>query len=202
MSRDEIAEWSRATEIEELGVAGGSQDHYAAAYGGALGLWFDESVRVRQLQLADETRAAIERRCIVAYTGQSRISGNTITAVLDAYRAREPRVTQALARMKALAEQMIVTLEEGDVDALAELVGEHWVHQRALHPSITTPEIERLMDAARSAGAIGGKALGASGGGCVAVFAPEGRVDAVRAVVAELAEPLTFEIDVEGVHVE
>lgn len=200
--RAELAERSRALEIEELHVPGGSQDHYAAALGGALALRFDERVHWRTIPLAPELVQAIERRCIVAYTGESRISGQTITAVLDAYRARVPRVTAALARMKALAEMMSDALERGDLDELAALVGEHWEYQRALHPAITTPAIERLLAAAREAGAQGGKALGASGGGSVLVIAPDDRAGAVRDAAARVAEPLPFRVDLQGVRIE
>src|SRR5262249_18068022 len=121
----ELAELSRDIEISDLGIAGGRQDHYAAAYGGALGLRFSAGpVDVRCIPLAPSLRTELERRCIVVYTGQSRISGDTITAVLDAYRNREPRVLTALANMRELAERMADTLAEGDVDALARLVGE------------------------------------------------------------------------------
>ena len=78
----------------------------------------------------------------IAYTGESRISGATITAVLDDYRDRVPRVVAALARMRALAEQMIDALACENVDELGRLVGEHWEHQRALHEKITTPAID------------------------------------------------------------
>lgn len=201
--RSELAERSRKTEVEELGVAGGRQDHYAAAHGGALALRFSSTgVEVTSLPLPAPLRAELERRCIVAYTGESRISGGTITAVLDAYRAREPRVTAALARMAALAGEMASALAAADLDALGALVREHWVHQRALHPRITTPAIDAVLDAAIAAGALGGKALGASGGGCVLAIAPEHRVEDVRAAVARTAELLAFEVDSSGVRVE
>ncbi|MGH7719578.1 MAG: hypothetical protein ACREON_12145, partial [Gemmatimonadaceae bacterium] len=201
-SRAELAEWSRSVEVEELGVAGGRQDHYAAAFGGALGLWFGDGVTARRLLLSSALVAAIERRCIVAYTGQSRISGETITAVLDAYRARDAGVTAALARMRALAEEMIAALERESLDDLALLVGEHWEHQRALHPRISTPGIERVLEGARAAGALGGKALGASGGGCVLVIAPEERAPEVREAVARVGQLVAFAVDREGVAVE
>jgi D-glycero-alpha-D-manno-heptose-7-phosphate kinase len=169
--------------------------------GGALALHFGETVSARRIPLSHELVRAIEQRSIVVYTGQSRISGETITAVLDAYRAGEPRVVGALARMRELAEQMISALERGSLDELAALVAEHWEHQRALHPRITTPAIERVLEAARVAGAQGGKALGASGGGSVLVIAPEERAAGVRAALAELAEPLEFTVDLEGAHV-
>jgi len=196
-----LAERSRAVEVEELRVPGGSQDHYAAALGGALALRFGATVEARRIPLSLERRTALERQCSVVYTGESRISGQTITAVLDAYRAREPGVTSALRHMKALAGQMIEVLSDGSLDELGTLVAEHWEHQRSLHPRITTDGIEQVLRAARAAGAIGGKALGASGGGSVLVIAPAERADAVRGAVAAVAQLLPFTIDEEGARV-
>jgi D-glycero-alpha-D-manno-heptose-7-phosphate kinase len=200
-AREAIAERSRALEVEDLGIAGGRQDHYAAAFGGALGLWFGGEVTVRRIPLDGALAGAIERRCIVAYTGRSRISAGNITAVLDAYGAREPRVTTALARMRDLAEEMVGALERADLDALGGLVGEHWEHQRALHPAITTPEVERVLEAARGAGAIGGKALGASGGGCVVAIARDDRAADVRAAMSRVAQLVPYMVDRAGVSV-
>lgn len=193
-----LAERSRAVETEGLRVPGGSQDHYAAALGGALDLRFGEAVEARHIPLSAARRAELERRCIIGFTGESRISGHTITAVIDAYRARESRVTTALRRMKALAAGMAHALEHGSIDELAALVDEHWQFQRSLHERISTPGIERLLEVACRAGATGGKALGASGGGSVLVIAPENAVDAVRSAVASVAVPLPFAIDIDG----
>jgi D-glycero-alpha-D-manno-heptose-7-phosphate kinase len=121
-----------------------------------------------------------------------------IDAVLDAYRAREPRVCGALARMKSLARDMAAALRAGDVDALGRLVGEHWVHQRSLHPTITTARIDAIMDVAARHGGMGGKALGASGGGCVLVFAAEDRADDLAAALEPLGERLRYDIDERG----
>jgi D-glycero-alpha-D-manno-heptose-7-phosphate kinase len=202
VEREELVCRSRGVEVEELGVAGGWQDHYAAAYGGALGLEFTDGITVRSLPMSDQFAAALERRCIVAYTGESRISGDTITAVLDGYRDREPTVVRALAHMAKLARDMADAIVAQSVDDLGALVGEHWNHQRSLHPRITTAGIERTLAAARGAGAIGGKALGASGGGCILAFARDGNDDAVRAAVGRVAELLPFAIDRDGVRVE
>jgi len=200
-SRAELAEESRAVEVEDLGVAGGRQDHYAAAFGGALGLRFGSAVEVERIPLG-AAAAELERRCVVGYTGQSRISGRTITGVIDAYRRREPRVTEALRRMRALAEQMAAALRRGSVDDLGALVGEHWAHQRALHPEITTERIDAIVERTTAAGALGVKALGASGGGCVLAVAASGREAEVRAAMAALAEPLAFGVDERGLDVE
>ena len=76
---------------------------------------------------------------------------------------------------------------------------EHWQHQRSLHPSIPTPLIDSILERARAAGARGGKALGASGGGCVLVIAGDDNVEAVTAAVTELApHSVPIQIDVNG----
>lgn len=194
----ELAQRSRRTEVEELHVAGGFQDHYAAAFGGALLLTFEGCVGVERLTLSDATRAALVRRCVLVYTGESRISATNITTVVDACRAHDPRVCGALGRMKLLARDMAAALRAGDVDSLGRLVGEHWTHQRMLHPAITTPRIDAIMDAARRAGALGGKALGASGGGCVIVIAADGREDELTSALAPLGQRLDYSIDLAG----
>lgn len=196
--RAALAEASRRLEVDELHVAGGFQDHYAAAFGGALGLTFGGGTQVRRLALQRQTVRELESRCTVVYTGHSRVSGDTIRAVLDGWAAREARVVQALRHMRELARGMADALVAGDLDTLGTLVGEHWTHQRALHPSITTPRIDELLARAAQAGALGGKALGASGGGCVVVVAARGLEVAVRQAVERLAQPLPFTVDQHG----
>ena len=196
----ELAERSRATEVEELGVAGGRQDHYASAFGGALALRFsDRGTDVRQIPLTRQAREELEQRCIVVYTGESRISGDTITAVTGAYERRDARVLFALRRMRELAENMAHALEQSDIDGLASLVGEHWAHQRSLHQAIPTSRIDAIIERARDAGALGAKALGASGGGCVLVIARRGLEGAVANAVAALGPLLPFSIAERGV---
>ena len=195
-----LAERSRATEVEELGIAGGRQDHYASAFGGVLALRFsDRGTDVTQIPLTREAREEMQRRCIVVYTGESRISADTITAVTSAYERRDAKVLFALRRMRELAEDMARAIGQSDFDALASLVGEHWAHQRSLHPAIPTARIDTIIERARHAGALGAKALGASGGGCVLVMARRGREEQVANAVSSLGPLLPFSIAERGV---
>jgi D-glycero-alpha-D-manno-heptose-7-phosphate kinase len=195
-----LAERSRRTEVEELGVAGGFQDHYAAAFGGALLLTSRSPVQVERIPLSDACASALARRIILVYTGQSRISSRTIAAVADACRVGNARVCHALDECKRLAHLMADALRRGDIDALGELVGEHWTHQRALHPSITTDRIDAIHDACTRAGALGMKALGASGGGCVMAITRDGAEDALASALAPFGERLAFQVDHTGFH--
>ena len=198
LSQGELAARSRVTEVEELHVAGGYQDHYAAAYGGALLLRFTDCVGVEPLALPETTVERFVRRGVLLYTGESRLSGETVAAVRDAYVAGDPRTTAALAHMKTLAIAMADALRAGDIDGLGQLVREHWDHQRTLHPRITTPKIETIVETALRHGALGVKALGASGGGCVIAIAGEGREDELAAALAPLGERLRYSVDRDG----
>lgn len=198
LDRDALAALSRDTEIRELGIPGGYQDHYTAAFGGAMLLRFDAAVTVEPIPLGEQCRNTLARRCLLLYTGESRISGYTIIAVRDAYLAGQPHVVSALARMKALALAMADALRAEDLDTLGRLVGEHWQHQRTLHPSITTPRIDAIMAATASAGCLGAKALGASGGGCVLAIAEDGRDDELARALTPFGELLSYAIDVNG----
>lgn len=195
----ELAELSRSTETETLGLAGGCQDHFAAAFGGALLLECRRETRVTTVPLMAATMEELERRAFIAFTGESRMSSRTITAVIDAYRNNDPITCGALRTMAALAPQMATALESGDIDALGGLLALQWDAQRALHPTITTPLIDRIVADAARAGALGTKALGASGGGCVLVVAGAGAEASVRAAITRHAALLPLRIARTGV---
>ena len=203
LSRVELAELSCNTERSDLGIAGGSQDHYAAAFGGVLALRFREAaIDVEEIRVSPALGAELGRRCLVWFTGESRISAQQIEVVVDAMRAGNERVVRLLAGMKRCAIGMAEALHTAALDELGALVGEHWSLQRALHPSITTDTIEAMCDRAYANGALGFKALGASGGGCVLAIARADRVDALREAMADLAEPLDYTLDRTGFRVE
>jgi D-glycero-alpha-D-manno-heptose-7-phosphate kinase len=201
VTRSDVAEEGRRVEVEEMGIAGGRQDHYAATHGGALALTFTTATEVRRISVSARTLDELAARSILIYTGQSRISGDTITAVLGAYERGESRVVRSLQRMKELALDMARALERDDLDSLGALLGEHWTHQRALHPSIPTARIDEIVARAGAEGALGAKAMGASGGGCVLIIARPDRIAGVRHAVSGLGELLDFKVDTQGVAV-
>ena len=195
-----LAELSRRTETETMGLAGGCQDHYAAAYGGALLLTCGAATMVEQIPLHPQTIEQFEARAMIAYTGESRMSANTITAVMQLYRDDDAETCNALHKMADLATPMAHALRSGDIDRLGELLNDQWQAQRALHPTITTPLIDRIVTSVADAGALGTKALGASGGGCVLVIARADRIAAVRAALSQHATLLPLRVARTGVH--
>jgi D-glycero-alpha-D-manno-heptose-7-phosphate kinase len=108
-------------------------------------------------------------------------------------------VLASLDGMRDDAEQIASALANGDIDALGALVAEQWTLQRSLHPAIPTRLIDEIIERGRDAGAIGAKALGASGGGCVLLVARGDRAQEVRAAVESMGEIVAFTIAAHGV---
>jgi D-glycero-alpha-D-manno-heptose-7-phosphate kinase len=189
-----------AAERERLHIAGGTQDQYAAAYGGASYMEFlDPVARVSPLRLPAATVAALEKRLVLVYTGVSRVSGDVATNVMHAYEAGVPQTVTALRTLRRLAGDAKAALLAADLDVLAAILAENWRCQKDLHPSVSSASIDALYDRALAAGALGGKALGAGGGGCLLFLCRADREHEVRGTLAAAgAQPLDFSLEWSG----
>ena len=162
----ETAEHGWHLETQEAGIPGGKQDQFAAALGGVHRLTFrDPDVGVEPVTLDAAFAADLERRILLCYTGQSRVSGETIARVMAAYERGDRDVTGALRAMKDLAEQMAEALRAADAPRVGALLSQNWERQQALDSGMRTDEMARLETAMREAGALGGKAAGSGAGG-------------------------------------
>jgi D-glycero-alpha-D-manno-heptose-7-phosphate kinase len=198
-SREELAE--QAYRLEDLlGVTGGKQDQYAAALGGINLLHFQEgAVHVERLSLGDEIVRRLQERLVLAYSGESRLSGDIHERVWKGYLSGEKKVADALRRLRAIALEMREALASGDLGSFGALVGENWRCQKDLHPSITNEAVERLFRVAEEAGAISGKACGAGGGGCLLFWCEEGAASRVcEALGGAGAQIIDFALDEDG----
>jgi len=196
----ELAEGASGIEREELGILGGKQDHYASALGGFQFMEFSgEEVKASPLRLSAEVVLELEKQSVLCYTGHSRLSGDIHARVRDAYLGGEPGTVEAIERMKGIAEEMKGALLVGDIEAFARLMGENWTCQKRLHPSVTNDQIDRLFEVAYAHGAIGGKAGGAGGGGCVLFYCQEDREHTVaKALEEEGVTVIDFHFDRDG----
>jgi D-glycero-alpha-D-manno-heptose-7-phosphate kinase len=192
-----------AAEREQLRIAGGTQDQYAAAYGGASFMEFkDPLARISPLRLPPGTVAELEKRLVLGYTGVSRVSGNVASNVMGAYEAGVEKTVTALRTLHALASEAKSALLSGDLDALAAVLAENWRYQKDLHPSVTSQAIDALYDRAVAAGALGGKALGAGGGGCLLFLAQADREHEVRRALSDAgAQVMDFSLEWTGLQV-
>lgn len=199
-SPHEVAKLARRLEVSELNISGGKQDYYAAALGGINFLEFeDPTVSNSRLQVRSSVKRDLEKQLLLCYTGQSRLSGDIIKHVMDAYERGEKQTVDALHNLKRIAYETKNALMAGDLRAFAALLAENWESQKALHPSTSNPKINHLFDVAKAAGALGGKACGAGGGGCIVFYCDENREHLVRkALVAEGTQIIDFNLEDEG----
>ena len=166
MSGYEIAELAYRVERVDMGLAGGRQDQYAAAFGGFNFIEFGaDSTVVNPLRIRADVLQELEYRLLLCYMGQTRQSARIIERQTEAYRTGRARTVEALHRLKRETLEMKKALLLGDVDAMGELLHEAWEQKKRLDEGISTPHIDRLYQLARREGAIGGKMPGAGGGG-------------------------------------
>ncbi len=200
--REELANRAHYLEVDEIGVAGGRQDQYAALNGGFQYLEFKDPVATStRLDVPPPVVDALMQGLVLCYTGHSRISGDIITRVMGNYRRGDPRTTDALRRLKAIAIEMRDALIAGDLHSFGALLFDNWRCQQQLDASVTTPDIDTLFDLALRGGAVGGKALGAGGGGCVLFYAPD-NAEGLRSVLRGRGLTLLeFDFDFDGLRV-
>ncbi|MDX1931667.1 MAG: hypothetical protein SFU56_03595 [Capsulimonadales bacterium] len=193
-----------AYQLEEiLGILGGKQDQYAAALGGFNLMRFDaEGVSVERLPVPEETVRALESRSVLCYTGKPRLSGTIHENVWGAFRQGRRETVSSLYALRDVALKMAPVLVAGDLETFAAMLSENWEYQKRLDNSVTNEQIDELFRIAQDAGAIGGKACGAGGGGCLYfVTRPERRDEVVAALAQAGARPIDFAFEFEGLTV-
>jgi len=196
----EFGEIASSIEIHELKISSGKQDHYASAMGGFNFMeFFGENVRVSNLQLPIDTLCELEKNLVLCYTGKSRLSSNVHLNVIDRYLNRHHETLEALKNLKQIALEMKNMLLKGDLSSFGQLLIENWENQKRLHPSVTNPQIDSLFDMVLNHGAIGGKACGAGGGGCLVFFCLPDKEHLVRRKLEESGVTIiNFNFDFQG----
>jgi D-glycero-alpha-D-manno-heptose-7-phosphate kinase len=197
----ELAAAACEIEIDVLGEPVGKQDPYVAAHGGICAYTFhpDGGVQVESLELEPDTLRRLRDQLLLFYTGAAR-SASTVLADQDRRsQAGEREMLENLHRTKELGHRSCELLRSGELEAYAELMHEHWEHKRARSPGMTAEHIDRLYELARRSGAIGGKLVGAGGGGFLLVYARH--PEETRRAMAEAGAPeLAFDFEFGGAY--
>lgn len=200
MTNYEIAEAAYIIERRELGIQGGMQDQYAAAFGGFNLIEFNPtSVIVNPLRIPADTLRELEYHLVLCYTGRTRLSANILKDQVESYRQGKVDVMDALDQMKKLTIEMKNALLTGRLDDFGALLHQGWVQKKRLAKQITSPEIEKMYETALATGAIGGKILGAGGGGYIIFYCDFEKKHLVTGALEKLGgEVVEFGFDSEG----
>ncbi len=198
-------EWRQAAELayrverEDLGIAGGYQDQYAAALGGLNWMEFGAGgqVAVEPVAVAPDVLEELECRLILWFVGKTRVSGGILARQIRNYEQGRGPTRAALDEAKAVAYDLRRALVRGRLDDFGSLLHDGWLAKRQFATGVTDPTIDSLYAAARSAGALGGKILGAGGGGFLLLYVPDSRrsrvLEALERVAGARAPRLLFD---------
>lgn len=197
----DLAESACEIEIDVLGEPVGKQDPYAAAHGGICAYTFnpDGKVDVEPLELDPQVLDRLRDHLLLFYTGEAR-SASKVLADQDARsKTGDEEMLANLHRTKEIGRESYEMLRQGDLEAYAELMHAHWENKRRRSPGMANGRIDRLYTVARRNGAIGGKLVGAGGGGFLLLYCtrPEDTRDAMR---AEQAHELPFDFEFGGAY--
>src|SRR5262249_20124912 len=197
----ELAEAACEIEIDILKEPVGKQDQSVAAHGGICSYTFneDDSVQVIPLELSHDTLRRLRDNLLLFFTGEAR-SASTVLADQDTRsRSNDEEMLANLQATKEMGYRSRDLLVDGDLESYAELMHEHWENKRVRSPGMTSEHIDRLYTLARRSGVVGGKLVGAGGGGFLLVYA-RNPADTRQAMAAAGAQELMFDFEFGGAH--
>jgi D-glycero-alpha-D-manno-heptose-7-phosphate kinase len=194
-----LAEDACEIEIDILGEPVGKQDQFVAAHGGICAYTFerDGSVDVRPLRLSERTLQTLSNNLLLFYTGEVRSASKILADQTKRTEAGDAAMAENLHRTKEIGLESCKMLEDGDLEGYARMMREHWETKRKRSPGMSNERIDNLYTLAIRSGALGGKLVGAGGGGFLLVYA--GRPDDTRmAMAAAGAQELRFQFEFHG----
>src|SRR4030095_4370466 len=196
----EIAEQACDIEINRLKEPVGKQDQFIAALGGITCFNFhkDGRVEAKPAKIAEETRYNLEDNLVMFFTGYSRSAGSILKDQHDRSKQDDKEMLENLHQTKESGSASQRALETGNLREFARLMDEHWQRKRARSGGMSNPKINEWYDLAMAGGALGGKLIGAGGGGFLMFYAEEGKAR-LRHVMREAGlKEVRFRFDFEG----
>jgi len=201
---EQLAREACALEMDVLGEPIGKQDQYIAAYGGISAMTFhpDGRVDVERLDLRDEVIDELETRLVIYYTGVERAASSVLAQQAGSIVENRDGAVERMHRIKALGHETRRILLSGELDSYGEMLDEHWAQKRRLAAGMTAGVLDEHYEAARKAGAIGGKLMGAGGGGFFMFYVRPGeRRRLHETLTARGLRPLRFRFDFDGARI-
>ena len=198
----ELAELACNIEIDRLGEPIGKQDQYIAAYGGLTCFTFhkDDSVTTLPLKISMDTMFDLEDNILLFFTGYSRSASEILKDQKNKTQSSDKEMLKNLHFVKDLGYQSKETLEAGDVLKFGELMHEHWEHKKRRSGGMSNPKIDEWYELGMKNGAVGGKLVGAGGGGFLMFYAAD-RNKLRHAMSKAGLEEVRFRFDFEGTKV-
>lgn len=170
----EIAHLAYEIERTDLGMAGGKQDQYAAAFGGVNFMEFygGDKVIVNPLRIKQEYLYELENNLVLYFTSATRLSSSIIEAQSKNVKAENEKSLEAMHHLKEQSVQMKEALLRGKIDQIGEILDYGFQQKKKMAEGISNPQIEEVYEAVKKSGSTGGKISGAGGGGFMFFYCP------------------------------
>jgi len=200
VSAKDLAEEACFIEIQLLGEPIGKQDQYLAAYGGVQCLELDRlgNVKVTPLSLSEDAIDQLESNTLLFYTGIRRSASEVLAPQSKGASLDKEKVIENMHKIKEIGHQIKKSFEEGNLAHFGELLDLHWQTKKGLSDKITQSQIDRWYEIAKGSGALGGKVMGAGGGGFFMFYCNNGKNGFRKAMEKEGLKEMRFRIDFEG----
>ncbi|MDI7259767.1 MAG: galactokinase [Thermodesulfobacteriota bacterium] len=200
LTLQQLAEEACKIEIDILGKPIGKHDQYIAAFGGltCLEIEKDGTVKVCNGQISHAVIDELEKNILLFYTGISRDANEILSSQSQAAKEDDNRVVDTLHRIKEIGYQVKEALEDGNLAKFGYLLDKHWQTKKNLSGKISDSRIDRLYEKAKENGALGGKIMGAGGGGFFMFYCEEHRNRLRKAMAEEGLREMRYRFDFEG----
>ena len=198
----ELAEQACCVELEKLGEPVGKQDQYISAYGGITSFRFlpDGRVEAAPLKISEETLFNLEDNLLLFFTGYARSASAILKEQDDKSKKSDAAMSENLHFIKDLGKRSQSALEAGDLEEFARLMDLHWQRKKERSKGMSNDNINAWYDCAMANGALGGKVIGAGGGGFLMFYADD-KVKLRHAMREKGLSEVRFRFDFEGTRV-
>jgi|SaaInlLV_10m_DNA_2_1039722.scaffolds.fasta_scaffold01113_6 D-glycero-alpha-D-manno-heptose-7-phosphate kinase len=222
----ELAEEACKIEIDLIGKPIGKQDQYIASFGGIIQMDIEKNgnVTVTPLKLDPEIIHELEHRLLIFYTNIERDANEILQEQSDKIALAEPAQTlrddfskkslrasgadakhttvQAMHTIKEIGKEIKSALQNGDITAFGKLIHEHWLTKKSVSTKMSNPDIDKWYNTALQNGALGGKIMGAGGGGFLLLCAKQGQRQQLKTAMGNMGlKFMDFKFDFEGAKV-
>jgi len=196
----QLAEYACHLEIDILKEPIGKQDQYVAAFGGFNSYWFDKdgSVKVEPVMMKEEKLIELQNNIFLFYLKKERLASSILEEQNKNIKDGDRETIERLHKIKEIGLRTKKIFESGSLDEFGEILHEHWLIKKGLSDKISDSYINEVYDVAIKNGALGGKVVGAGGGGFLLFYCPTNKLKLISAMERFGLSPMWFSVEHEG----
>ncbi|MGD0036166.1 MAG: sugar kinase [Bacteroidota bacterium] len=199
----QLAETACHIEIDILKEPIGKQDQYTSTFGGFNAYWFnqDGTVNVEPVNIKEENLIELQSNIFLFYIERKQSASSILSVQNKKTESGDKDTIERLHRIKDMGHQTKKIFEKGDINEFGEILHEHWLTKKGLSDKISDDYIDEVYETARKHGALGGKIMGAGGGGFLLVYCPHNKSKLISEMCKLGLSPMWFTFERDGARI-